>query len=253
MNTIRSFKYVADLINSEYDIKKQLQILKKYRYRKGVRKYIDNLILANQNCYDEDSKYILYCIVKYYYGLDVSEVKIPISLFTLEIITPADYDIEYVSKLLYSKDDIIDQCKLLKEHKNSKDVQNYIRCACAYYGYDALSRGLNTKYQRYCIDKYYFDLDVKEVKPQICLRAFEPIKHDVNEIYKDVSNATPFSELKKEDKVEILNGPFEGLKATVQNVSKDFKEIDLCFLIFEEETFITLDEDNKMRKIIDDK
>ena len=255
MNSIRSFKYVADLINSKEDIVEQLQILRKYRYRKGVRKFIDDLIFANQlRDYDEDSKYILYCIVKYYYGLDVKKVKEPKSEFTLSIITPADYDIDKISKLLDAKDNIIDQCKLLKEHKDSQDVQNYIRCAKAYYGYDALQYGINTKYQEYCINKYYFDLDVPKVKePHVCLRAFMPVRIDGIDIYEDVLDATSFSELKKEDKVEILNGPFKGLEATVQSVSEDFNEIQLIVELFGQETPITLDQINKMRKINNDK
>lgn len=75
------FKYVVDALNSKDNIKDQLKLLREYRYRKGVRKYVDNLIFKNQYYYEEhnnlESKYILYCIVKYYYGLDAKEVKPP--------------------------------------------------------------------------------------------------------------------------------------------------------------------------------
>lgn len=69
------FKYVVEALDSKDNIVDQMKVLKKYRYRKGVRKYIDNLILKTQCRNDHDSKYILYCIVKYYYGLDVKDVK----------------------------------------------------------------------------------------------------------------------------------------------------------------------------------
>ena len=75
------FKYVVDALNSKDNIKDQIILLREFRFRKGVRKYVDNLIFKNRYIYeaigDELSKYILYCIVKYYYGLDAKEVKLP--------------------------------------------------------------------------------------------------------------------------------------------------------------------------------
>lgn len=66
--------------------------------------------------------------------------------------------LEFVNKLLDSKDNIIDQLLILKENKNNKEVKKYI---------NALVRENNSPYFKYCIDKYYFDKNVKEVKPEV--------------------------------------------------------------------------------------
>lgn len=75
------FKYVVEALDSKDNLKDQMILLREYRYRKGVRKYIDNLIYRNHYHYTEhkskEAQYILYCIVKYYYDLDAKEVKPP--------------------------------------------------------------------------------------------------------------------------------------------------------------------------------
>ena len=70
---------VKQILDSEDNIISQLQKLRKYNYKKGVRQYIDRLISATR-LFEEGSleEYVLYCIVKYYYGLKVEEVKEPL-------------------------------------------------------------------------------------------------------------------------------------------------------------------------------
>ena len=74
--------------------------------------------------------------------------------------------LEFVEKLLNSQDNIIDQLKLLRENKDNKEVKKYMR---------ALVKDNNSPYFKYCIDKYYFNKDVKEVKPSI--RPLRPLYH----------------------------------------------------------------------------
>ncbi len=64
--------------------------------------------------------------------------------------------LEFVNSLLDSKNNIIDQLKLLKENKDNKEVEKYIK----YIMEDNIS-----PYLKYFINKYYFGLDVEEVKP----------------------------------------------------------------------------------------
>lgn len=65
--------------------------------------------------------------------------------------------LDYVQELLEQEDNIIDQLKLLKEHHTNFEVKLYIKAllttACPY--------------TKYCIYKYYYNIDVKEVKPSI--------------------------------------------------------------------------------------
>ncbi len=257
MNWYKSTKEVVKLLESKDNIIEQLQVLRKYQYKKGVRTYIDNLIRANQVRHDdEDSEYILYCIAKYYYGFDVKEVKEPLPRLPLNMSSSSNFqgNSDAIADLLNQKKDIIEQCKLLREHKNMNGVDEYFDWVFEWYGYDVAIANQSRDFETYCINKYYFGLDVPEVKPpHIYLYAYHREKRDDTIIYEDVSDATPFNELNKGDKVEIVNGPFKGVEATILGISEDFKEINLNCVLFGKDTPINLDDDNKMRKIIDDK
>lgn len=65
---------------------------------------------------------------------------------------------EFVIELLRSQDNIIDQLKVLKEHKNHKEVKMFIKDTVKY---------TDSPYQLYCINKYFYGKDVPEVKPKI--------------------------------------------------------------------------------------
>ena len=77
MNRYNASKEVVKLLESEDNIIEQIKALRKYKYRNGVKPYIDALRKANQMKNDEVSHYIMYCIVKYFYELDVKDVKKP--------------------------------------------------------------------------------------------------------------------------------------------------------------------------------
>lgn len=72
--------------------------------------------------------------------------------------------LEFVNELLKSQDNIIDQLKLLKENENNREVKKYMR---------VLVEQNDSPYFKYCIDKYYFNKNVKEVKPPI--RTLRPL------------------------------------------------------------------------------
>ncbi len=255
MNYARTNKYVKKIVDSKNNIIDQLKELSKYKYHKGVRLYIDRLICANTNSEDDDSKYILYCIVKYYYGLEVKSKKAPLIIpDSLGIITPADYNIDYIADLLDSKDNIIDQCKLLKEHEDNIDVQKYITTAMTYYGYDApVLYGLSTEYEMYCINKYFKGLNVSLVKSNSIRLGAYTIEKKTNKEEKNISEYTPFTEVKKGDKVKILTGPFTGLLAKITDIDLDHDIIKVSVKLFEEDTNIELSSDDKVLKEKDNK
>lgn len=64
---------------------------------------------------------------------------------------------EFVNKLLDSESNIIDQLRILKKNKN-EEVEKYIN--------ELVNQNISP-YFRYCIDKYYFEKNVEEVKPQV--------------------------------------------------------------------------------------
>lgn len=63
--------------------------------------------------------------------------------------------LEFVQILLDSCDNLIDQLILLKKYSNNKEVQKYIK---------ALNKMNLSPYTKYCIDKYYYNLDVPSVE-----------------------------------------------------------------------------------------
>ncbi len=164
MNNCAASKEVKKILDSKDNIVDQLKELRKYRYKKEVIEYIDRLIYGNQNDdYDSECKYILYCIVKYFFELDVNEVKEPLP--KLPLYSSSNFDIEKIQSLLESKDNIIDQCILLREHKNSKDVLEYIASTKERYIYDLELANVNREFEIYTISKYFYGLDISEVKP----------------------------------------------------------------------------------------
>lgn len=63
--------------------------------------------------------------------------------------------LEFVELLLNSCDNLINQLILLKEFKHHKEVKKYMR---------ALEKENLSPYKRYCINKYFYGLDVKNEK-----------------------------------------------------------------------------------------
>lgn len=63
--------------------------------------------------------------------------------------------LEFVDELLGLSDNIIDQLILLKKFKHNREVKKYIK---------ALKKINLSPYTRYCINKYFYNLDVKEEK-----------------------------------------------------------------------------------------
>ena len=252
MNYARSTKYVKKIVDSKDNIIDQLKELSKLKYRKGVRHYIDELILANTlNDYDLDSKYILYCIVKYYYGLNVQDGDEPLIIpDSLGIITPATYDIDYIEKLLNTKDNIIDECKILKEHQDNTNVQKYISQAITYFGYDAPAHGLSTEYEMYCINKYFYGYDVPLVKSNhVRLGVWPNIRKTRNNSQEETIDVyTPFEDVKKGDKVKILTGPFKNLQAIITNIDLDNNHIGATVNLFNEDCPIEFAEDDRILK-----
>ncbi len=256
MNYAYSNKYVKKIVDSKDNIIDQLKELSKFKYRKGVRQYIDRLILANTyRDYDLDSKYILYCIIKYYYGLEVQDNEEHLIIpDTLSIITPADYNMDFIEDLLDSKDNIIDQCKLLKEHQDSTDVQKYISCASTYYGYDApVLYGLSTEYEMYCINKYFNGYDVPLVKSNhVRLGVWLKIRASKNTNFEEAINEyTSFEDIKEGDKVTILTGPFKDLQAIIKNVDLDNNHIDATINLFGQDNLIEFTKDDRFLKECD--
>lgn len=139
-------EFVDQLLNSQDNIIDQLKLLKDNKNNKEVKKYMQALLK------DKHSPYFNYCIDKYYFNKDIDEVKPPMPKLSIYWFETGDK----IKKLIESKDNIIDQLKILKIHKDDKDIDTYIK---KYFECNI------SKYEKYCIQKYYYDIDIEEVKP----------------------------------------------------------------------------------------
>jgi len=212
-------EFVNRLLNSQDNIIDQLKLLKENQNHKEVKKYIKALVREN------NSQYFNYCIDKYYFDKDVEEVEVPVHplqpIYRLKGYTK-------IEKLLESKDNIIDQIKLLKEHKGTKLVDTYIEEYLIHAN----------KYEEYCINKYYYDMDVEKVEPNAknlnikLYKIYIPslLKKQENEKLKKYKNIIKRS--KEGDKVKILDGPFKDLTGVIKSFDIDSLKINLIIELY---------------------
>lgn len=225
-------EFVEKLLNSQDNIIDQLQLLRENKDNKEVKKYMRALVK------DNNSPYFKYCIDKYYFNKDVKEVKPSIrplrSLYHLK-------ETQKIQRLLESRNNIIDQLKLLKEYKGTKYVDTYIK--------EYLELWSN-EYEAYCIQKYYYDMDVKEVEPNakslnITLYRIS-FRETESKQEKDKQNGYAKS-VKKNDKIKILDGPFKNQIGIVNSFDRDNSKIFVTISLFEEK--FNIEYDGKFEKI----
>lgn len=232
-------EFVTQLLNSQDNIIDQLKLLKENKNNKGVKRYMR--VLVKQN----NSPYFNYCIDKYYFNKDVKEVK-P----SIRTLRPLYYlkGWKKVEKLLESRDNLIDQLKLLKEHKGDKMVDTYIQ--------DYLEHWSN-EYEAYCIKKYYYDMDVMEVEPtakSLHITLYRISFRDIErkqEKAKQKSYMKAIKQVKKGDKVKLLDGPFENQIGTVNSFDIDNMKIFVTLYLFDEKCDV--EHDGKFEKVKEEK
>ncbi len=246
-------KEIKKIVDSKDNIIDQLKELRRYGYKRGVRQFIDRVIRGNINGDDDNnSKYILYCVVKYFYQLDVvKEEKLNFSILLPCYALSDTYDYEFVQKLVTSKDNIIDQCKLLREHRDSKDVQEYI--SLLQKENDDYYESKEYDYVIYCINKYYYGRKIPKIeRPQPSIRLYAYIKEKPI-IEEPVDNFTPLEDIKKGDRIKILNGVFKDLTGLIVKTNFDKNEFTVSLNLFGQESIIDLDNQyDKFLKIDDD-
>lgn len=110
------FEFVNGLLDSKDNVIEQLNLLKKYKNNKEVKKYMS--IVSGQN----NSPYLKNCIDKYYYNLEVdekifNEQKKNVKLYKICILSTENQKIEKIQKKdknLINKVRIRDEVKLLE-------------------------------------------------------------------------------------------------------------------------------------------
>ena len=214
------FEFVDELLNSKDNIIDQLLVLKENNKNKEVKKYIKVLMQENL------SPYYMYCINKYYFDLDVSEVKPPLPKLV------CTYGIKKkVIKLLDLGDNIINQLIILRKHKNDRAVNDYIENYLSFEPSD---------YVCYCINKYFYDLDVEEVKPNAknlrikLMKVYIPSLVKKQERKREKEYRKSIKKAKCGDVVKITEGPFSGMCGVLESFDKETKNMVVNLEIFGE-------------------
>ena len=227
------FDFVNQLLDLEDNIIDQLILLKRNKNNKEVKAYMQALVK------DHNSPYFKYCIDKYYFNKDVKEVN-PL----IRPLRPLYYLKEgnKIESLLESRDNIIDQLKLLKEYKKTKAVDTYIK--------EYLELWAN-EYEAYCIKKYYYDMDVKEVKPNAKTLGITLYKISFKEKASKQDKSTGYTKsikkVKKGDKIKILDGPYKNQIGIVNSFDKNSFKVFVTISLFEEK--FAIEHDGKFKKI----
>lgn len=231
-------EFVNELLNSQDNIIDQLKVLRENKNHKEVKKYIKALVKEN------NSPYFVYCINTYYFNKNVAEVKPPISalhpIYSLK-------GSKKINELLDSKDSIIDQIKLLKERKGNKNIDNFVEHYLLWAN----------QYETYCINKYYYDMDVEEVKPTAkslnikLYKIYFPSLEKKQEQKKQKTHLKAIKKCQKGDKVKILDGPFENLIGTITSFDEYNLKLFLTIELFDGN--YEIEHDGKFELIKEDK
>lgn len=228
--------FVNLLLSARDNIIDQLLLLKKYKNKREVKRYIK---LAMQEC----SPFIRYCINKYYYDLDVEKVPIPQSYY------PHIYALQnkYIKKLIGDIEDAKDQIIILSKHKKEKRVEEFVETLFYHPMFER-------KYVRYLILHYYYGLNVPYVTPDektLNIKLFDLEYKKNNKISslekEQQKNLRRNKKIKLEDKVKILEGPFKNCEGVVKEIKDD--EFMIEVILFGTSTPIDIDKYTKLERI----
>lgn len=128
-----------------------------------------------------------------------------------------------LNELIESKDNISEQLKLLRKHREREDVKEYIN--------SLLENRYVTDYVRYMIDKYYFNnKEAVKVEKNSIERVFKVLLRPVKVKTKKYAETN----IKVGDIVSIIDGPFKGIDGKITKVDKEYAEFDVLINLFEE-------------------
>ena len=128
-----------------------------------------------------------------------------------------------LNELIESKDNISEQLKLLRKHREREDVKEYIN--------SLLENRYVTDYVRYMIDKYYFNnKEAVKVEKNSIERVFKVLLRPVKVKTKKYAETN----IKVGDNVSIIDGPFKGIDGKITKVDKEYAEFDVLINLFKE-------------------
>ncbi len=129
-----------------------------------------------------------------------------------------------VNELILSKDNFTEQLILLSEHKNNKNVQEYIE--------GILNNEYTSDYVKYMIEKYYYkNENAIKCEKKTLEKTFEVLLRPIE--IKEKRNVS--TDIKVGESVLIIDGPYKSVNGTVKSVDNEYGEFDVLIDLFDEE------------------
>jgi len=137
---------------------------------------------------------------------------------------------EFVNKLLLSKDNVSEQLILLKKNKDNKYVQEYIKLI--------ESSEYLSEYMKYMIERYYYgNKDAIKAEKNCVEKTFKVLLRPI----KIKTKKYVETDIQVGDNVYIVDGPYKDFKGKVEKVDKEYAEFIVSINLFKEDYSVKVD------------
>lgn len=129
-----------------------------------------------------------------------------------------------VNELILSKDNFTEQLILLSEHKDNKNVQEYIE--------GILNNEYTTDYVKYMIEKYYYkNKNAIKCEKKTLEKTFKVLLRPIE--IKEKRNVS--TDIKVGESILIIDGPYKSINGTIKNIDNEYGEFEVLINLFGEE------------------
>lgn len=129
-----------------------------------------------------------------------------------------------VNELILSKDNFTEQLILLSEHKDNKNVQEYIE--------GILNNEYTSDYVKYMIEKYYYkNKNAIKYEKNSLEKTFRVLLRPIE--IKEKRNVS--TDIKVGERVLIIDGPYKSINGTIKSIDNEYGEFEALINLFGEE------------------
>lgn len=129
-----------------------------------------------------------------------------------------------VNELILSKDNFTEQLVLLSEHKDNKNVQEYID--------GIMGNQYTTGYVKYMIEKYYYkNENAIKCEKNSLEKTFKVLLRPIE--IKEKRNVS--TNIKVGESILIIDGPYKNINGTIKSIDNEYGEFDVLINLFGEE------------------
>ena len=128
-----------------------------------------------------------------------------------------------VNELILSKDNFTEQLILLSEHKDNKNVQEYIE--------GILNNEYTSDYVKYMIEKYYYkNKNAIKCEKNSLEKTFRVLLRPIE--IKEKRNVS--TDIKVGERVLIIDGPYKSINGTIKSIDNEYGEFEALINLFGE-------------------